>query len=204
MNRPEGLHRLAGLVGEHALAPGDPIRRSLDPLDRGGGFVVRRQVPSKQDRRSWSILGWDGAPKSFLRNPTCCSGPTAWTKDGSLANFGLANFGLANFLARGLWARRIRGYAGSRPLRVGNRTKRQRGSLERPMSSGAWTSREVPSPAGLCRVARVFETPQIEKQEVGVLDRTVELPVWSRIEMESGAFAQGRSQSDRRVERRIG
>ncbi len=64
--------------------------------------------------------------------------------DGSTANFGLANFGLANLFVRQLSVRRTWELPGARPVRVGNRTKRQRGSLERPMSSGAWISRAVP------------------------------------------------------------
>ena len=101
--------------------------------------------------------------------------------DGSLANSDLANYDLANLLSRGLWARRTRGRPGSRPVRVGNRRKRQRGSLERPMSSVAWTSHAVPSPAAfwlvtLYRVARVVETLRVEKQEVGDLNRPVEFP----------------------------
>ena len=52
MDRSEGMHRRVDLCGERALVPGDPIRRSLDPLDRGVGFVVQRRVLSKQDRRS--------------------------------------------------------------------------------------------------------------------------------------------------------
>ena len=52
MDRSEGSARRADLCGERALAPGDPIRRSLDPLDRGVGFVVPRRVLSKQGRRS--------------------------------------------------------------------------------------------------------------------------------------------------------
>ena len=49
------------------------------------------------------------------------------------------------------------------------------------MSSVAWTSHAVPSPAAfwlvtLYRVARVVETLRVEKQEVGDLNRPVEFP----------------------------
>ena len=110
----------------------------------------------------------------FLRNPTCYSGPTVWTTGGWLANSGPANSGPANFLTRQLWVRRTWGQPGSRPVRVGSPRIHQRGSLKRPMNSEAWTSRVVDSPAALCLAARVFETLQIEKQEVGALDRAVQ------------------------------
>jgi hypothetical protein len=139
MDRPEGLHRRADLCEEHALVPGDPIRLSLDPSDRGVGFVEPRRLPSKQGRRSCWTLGGNRAPTFFLRNPTCCSNPTFWTMDGSLANCDLANLSIRELGVRRTWVQ-----PGSRAVRVENRRRRQRGSLERPMSSGAWTFRAAP------------------------------------------------------------
>ena len=52
MDQPQGSHRRAVLFGAHALVPGDPIRRSLDPSGQGVGFLVPRPVRSKLDRRS--------------------------------------------------------------------------------------------------------------------------------------------------------
>jgi hypothetical protein len=120
----------------------------------------------------------------------------------------LANFDLANLLLRGLWAQRTRGQPGPRPVRVGNRRKRQRGSRERPMNSGAWTSHAVPSPAvlwlvALWRVAQVVETLQIEKQEVGVLNRPVQpvrrLPPF---QMMRTTHSAQRIRADRKARRR--
>jgi hypothetical protein len=72
MDRTAGLHHRVDLCGERALVPGDPIRRSLDPSDRGVGSLESRRLPSKPDRRSCSTLGGNRAPTFALRNPTCC------------------------------------------------------------------------------------------------------------------------------------